>query len=481
MGRLDDYKKYMKMPDKEKFNDTLSFDMNKVINKSDGSYRISYYNRLNGQLNQEEKKNLLKHLMVGPLTMEEFLKEMGASNFAMDFDPAILAYAVEKQVGLVYYLKSKETKKDKNGNPIAVKYEVPGRKAPNANGFYDLDPADKEYSFWDKFCDFFGYKTDHASKVDFYNFTQQAVNERIQELELETNKELNKDRINDIVEKGKTAQEERKAKIKTLTDTEKKWEKLFFGDQKAPAYKFGLGYREISGLTACMAIFTKANTYDALGQLQKDSNLLDQVLEGKAEVGGFKLEDFRNVGKNFADLCSQKEKTIKEKQEAEKYDMLKDFMFDSKKDKDAPTPEDVAFINSIHNINGENSNAIGDNGPYEGYNDVKKEDVNLQNDYAYIKAKQEIDRLFGSRIKIFGPKTEADKLRMEPISEMANAVKIYENLEKGQFSGMNKLLGVKDATDISQILDAAEQKLEVPAKVMEKEEPYNENDFERNM
>ena len=65
MGRLDDYKKYMKMPDKEKFNDTLSFDMNKVINKSDGSYRISYYNRLNGQLNQEEKKNLLKHLMVG--------------------------------------------------------------------------------------------------------------------------------------------------------------------------------------------------------------------------------------------------------------------------------------------------------------------------------------------------------------------------------------------------------------------------------
>ena len=463
MRNVNKYKQYMTFPDKTKFKSLVEASANIADTIED--YKNSNYSKMK----DAEKKDLLGCLMVGPLTMSEFLKEMGAEDLMEKYDHAKLAYAVHDQVGLVYQLRRTEIEWDADKKPRKIMYTNPELQARSVTKDRELSENDPQYTLWDKFFDFFGYKTDHAKQVDLYNATWQAIKDRKEELEYDANKAINKDKVEDLIERGKEGQAQREAKLKTFAETEKKWEKLFLGEQdKSPVYKFGSGKLKLSALSACMAMYTKKYGYGDLGNLQADSKRLDAVLQN--EDG---LKKFREVGKEFMDLYQSKENTLASK-EREKFKMLDDFMFDKPRGNEL-TSEDKKLLSAIYDKN-KNTEKI-EITPYDDYNDtLNVDDKDLQNNYAYIKAKMEFEDVFKDKLKPFGKDTEGDKKRKWPIKALINETKAYECMKEGKLKAAAKLLSTSyHALATGDFIKAAEKELAIPPKTVVKEK---ENEIE---
>ena len=461
MRNVDKYKQYMNFTNKEQF----IKDVEAIINDPQTDFTKGPY----GKTKEAEKKELLGCLMVGPLTMSEFLEEMGGKDLMGKHDHAKLAHAVQSKVGLVYQLRRTEIQWDADKKPRKIMYTNPELQARSVTKDRELSENDPQYTLWDKFFDFFGYKTDHAKQVDLYNATWQAIKDRKEELEYDANKAVNKDKVDDLIARGKEGQAARVAKLKAFAETEKKWEKLFLGEQdKSPVYKFGSGKLKLSGLSACMAMYTQKYGYEDLGKLQENSNLLDSVLKDDT-----KMEKFREVGKEFMELYQSKENTLSS-EEREKFKLLDDFMFDKPRGNEL-TSEDKKLLSAIYDKN-KNTEKI-EITPYDDYNDtLNVDDKDLQNNYAYIKAKMEFEDVFKDKLKPFGKDTEGDKKRKWPIKTLINETKAYECMKEGKLKAAAKLLSTSyHAAATDEFIKAAEKELAIPPKTVVKEK---ENEIE---
>lgn len=461
MRNVNKYKQYMTFPDKTKFKSLVEASANIADTIED--YKNSNYSKMK----DAEKKDLLGCLMVGPLTMSEFLKEMGVEDLMEKYDHAKLAYAVHDQVGLVYQLKRVETKWDMDKKLRQVTYVNPQEQYKTDNSL-EQDP---QYTLWDKFFDFLGYKTDHAKKVDLYNATMQSLKERKDELEYEANKAINKDKVDDLIERGKEGQAERVAKIKALNKTAKKWEKLFLGEQeKAPVYKFGSGKLKLSALSACMAMYTKKYGYGDLGALQADSKRLDSVLQNEDS-----MKKFREVGKEFMELYQSKENTLASK-EREKFKGLDDFMFDKPRGNEL-TAEDKKMLSAIYDK--EKNTEDTEMTPYEGYDKTLVNEEDLQKNYAYIKARMEFEDVFKDKLSPFGKESRADENRKLPIKKLLSEAKAYECMKEGKIKTAANLLSITyEVTGTDVFIDSVEEELNIPQKTVVKEK---ENEIEEEM
>lgn len=223
----------------------------------------------------------------GPLSAAEMLEGTDLEEKLKD-DTQKIYYimALENVLG-----KSTTMEYDKNKNAVFA-------NTPNHGDKLVYDPKDVELGLWDKICEFFGFTTEHAKKVEFAQKSIQAQKDKLAKF----NKLLVKQKKDNFVEKHKDFAQRNEAVVNEAEKTENEFKKLFFGTEKVNSYKFKNG-EKLSPVVACIAMYHQ----------EGDKDIANMSLE---EINKPENEPLRNrlreIGNEYKELVSDKSKGLDE-------------------------------------------------------------------------------------------------------------------------------------------------------------------------
>lgn len=188
--------------------------------------------------------------------------------------------------------------------------------------------GEDQLTAWDKFCGFFGIKTDHARSVEMSLAGIEAIKEKKDEL----NKMLLKEKRDAFMEKHTDEHAKNKEVLAHAKDTMESWRIIFFGNEpegkKVPNYVLDNG-KKVSSLSLCMAALqqhlkddlsaTSPNEFAARMEADKDLKeyvrIIGDVMKDFSVKSNLKklqyVDELMNGTSKYADLDDKLKKMLK--------------------------------------------------------------------------------------------------------------------------------------------------------------------------
>lgn len=403
----------------------------------------------------------LDSVLVGPFTAKEFLDAVGMDmkKYPDVRDRARILRRLDESWGTLKF----DIKKNQKGL-YTVEYSQDAKdemdKLKETDGKYKLNK-------WDKFCAFFGIKTDHARSVEANLAGLEAYKEKHQELTKRVMSVQMSDKRKQFLETYAAKQEENK---KLSAETKKQfdgWKQVFFGEKEVPDYIMNDG-KKISAISICMAALQQRTKMDLSSMEPKD--FASQLnLEENAKL----KERVEQIGKTVDAMASTKASVLRR---GEAFRNLDKFLFEKNNDISGfdANLKDILKVKNPRQFTVPAAATI-DNKNMEA---VAKTAV-------MFKAKNDMLKLFGKDDQIFSMKGEDGKPLDKAAADLENHIKtqiksvnVYKAIENKDYDQLLKITGVNDYAKLDEAFDLAEGMMSQANMNKQMEDKDLEDDFE---
>ena len=420
--------------------------------KSNVNYNSQEYIKIADEVNAWETKgvDLLDTALIGPFTAKEFLAKLGMDlgNYSSTDEKMHLLKVLEESQAVLRF----ERKKNENGlvtiEPSeALKAEMDAMSAHKDDRF--------SLNLWDKFCAFFGIKTEHALSVEMNIATVETYKQKQKEI---TNQMISAqlsgkaERI--AISNGATI-DANKQLLSSAKDKFDGWNQVFFGNKDVPDYILNDG-KKVSALSLCMAALQQRVNMD-LSAMEPEEMIQRMSQDAKLQKG------IKSIGDTISNMAEKKAKAAAVHL---KLKYLNDYLFETSADVSALDDKLRNLIKSGKSVHKFDVTIAADYNGMTWDPEVQADKTNLFGKAAVMfKTKDDLLKLYGENDSVFGMKDANGQPTNKAAADLENnvkntfkSVKLANALQRKDYDTVLKLAGFgDDYSKLNEALDYADK------------------------
>lgn len=383
-------------------------------------------------------KTLFDISMAGPFTLHEIMEKLGMDYGNKDKE-ALLRAMNECMDVTTYNLVEKE-----NGDFVL------GYSQKMQEDMAAIERGDEKYMLtrWDKFCNFFGIKTEHVRAIE----TSIAAVNAYKEKQAAMNKDL---LISQTIQQKETLIQTGKDlynSVKTITsaahNTMAGWRNIFFGDNWPKEYTTNDG-RKISPVSLCMALLHQRNNLDFSAMSPK---ACEEIMKNDEKL----RKDIEIIGKTVAKVIKAKEDVINANQNIKNVATAFNIKTESR-DYDAELKALLKPTNARRLGYSQAAEYVA-----EKHEESKRKEI-FGNGYVMLKVREDMAKFFGSEDEIYSQANSFEQEFEKQIKNTFGAVNLYEAIVQNKYDEALKISpdGHGDYNNLKTVVSKSKKALQV--------------------